>query len=648
MDEPELIQECKSQNRKLIEFCTKRPQLEKIVHYVADVPDKDADEKVKEKYPMLCTDMLCAEVWQFSDAIYNEKDLLMKLYAFLDKNPKEMTMEERRVGDNCARTISSLLLRKGSETLSFLRSYPDVVKKFVIHVCNTNILDYIVKLISADEYYSVSDDPLSDSQSAEDSNAVTWLCEEHFVDLIVDKFIDETDQETQESACMMLYELTTYFSSQCDSPLIQRLESHEIVDKLFKYIITTDHHSTSLCGFSILIELLRNLRGKVDVNTRNPDELPTLVVGLSGHLKECTEFLHNTPPMPPLMTTFGLLDPPLGLSRQSMLELVESLTLTNSVYVYDALLESRFMETAIKLFFEYPWNNFAHQSVFNIIATVLPTTHEGISRHIMEDCHLVEQILEAEERNKAYVRETNAALGYIGHLTVISSLIDNLANQGGELPNLFSQDLQNYPNWGQYMSETVRPRRDKEAKKLGGIHFETGSETDTDGDGVHDVDGEIVRHQCDDDDGEEYSYEGEYDDDDDEDDREVCDEEEDDNSGDDELYHHDEDEEEEDEEDANGAESQAKEESEEHHTEEADSVSSATSEMGALSLNSREELHQDNETTEEPQEHPEMLDTNEKTQIATENVDEPKKDSESPEAPEELQNDSVTAEDSTQ
>lgn len=397
-----------------------------------------------------------------------------------------------------------------------------------------------------------------------------------------------------------------------------------------------------------MIELLRNLRGKVDVNTRNPDELPTLVVGLSGHLKECTEFLHNTPPMPPLMTTFGLLDPPLGLSRQSMLELVESLTLTNSVYVYDALLESRFMETAIKLFFEYPWNNFAHQSVFNIIATVLPTTHEGISRHIMEDCHLVEQILEAEERNKAYVRETNAALGYIGHLTVISSLIDNLANQGGELPNLFSQDLQNYPNWGQYMSETVRPRRDKEAKKLGGIHFETGSETDTDGDGVHDVDGEIVRHQCDDDDGEEYSYEGEYDDDDDEDDREVCDEEEDDNSGDDELYHHDEDEEEEDEEDANGAESQAKEESEEHHTEEADSVSSATSEMGALSLNSREELHQDDETTEEPQEHPEMLDTNEKTQIATENVDEPKKDSESPEAPEELQNDSVTAEDSTQ
>lgn len=38
---------------------------------------------------------------------------------------------------------------------------------------------------------------------------------------------------------MMLYELTTYFSSQCESPLIQRLESQEIVDKLFKYITTT-------------------------------------------------------------------------------------------------------------------------------------------------------------------------------------------------------------------------------------------------------------------------------------------------------------------------------------------------------------------------------------------------------------------------
>ena len=216
---------------------------------------------------MLCTEILCAEVWQFSDAIYNEKDLLTKLYAFLDKDPKNMTVEERKVGDNCARTISSLLLRKGTETLNFLRSYPDVVKKFVHHVCNTNILDYIVKLISADEYYSVSDDPTSDGLGVEDRNAVTvckmkqthhmtdfvdspwyhsflhfgqqWLCDEHFVDLIVEKFIDETDQETQESASMMLYELTTYFSSQCDSPLIQRLESQEIVDKLFNYITTT-------------------------------------------------------------------------------------------------------------------------------------------------------------------------------------------------------------------------------------------------------------------------------------------------------------------------------------------------------------------------------------------------------------------------
>ena len=90
-----------------------------------------------------------------------------------------------------------------------------------------------------------------------------WLCEEHFVDLIVDKFIDETDQETQESACMMLYELTTYFSSQCDSPLIQRLESHEIVDKLFKYIITTvslfpQHHTFAICRcfLSSLLPLL--------------------------------------------------------------------------------------------------------------------------------------------------------------------------------------------------------------------------------------------------------------------------------------------------------------------------------------------------------------------------------------------------------
>ena len=348
---------------------------------------------------------------------------------------------------------------------------------------------------------------------------------------------------------------------------------------------------------------------------------------------QCCTYLRSRFCLAKRETTFGVLAPPLGLARQAILELVESVVLTNSAFVFDAVLHSSLMGTLIDLFFQYKWNNFAHQSVFNIIATVLPTTHEGISRHIMEDCHLVEHILEAEERNKENIAKTGAALGYIGHLTVISSLIDNLANQNGE--SLFAADLQNYPSWGQYMSETVRKRRDDEAKKLGGIHYEGGSETDTDGDSVHDADGEIVRHQCDDDEGDDYSYEGEYDDEE---------EEEEDNSGEEEGYNHDEDENEDEE---------GEEDSDGEHADDSDSVPSVTSEMETLSLESpeteapltSEEPHQDKEGAEELQENSQTSETQEEQEAETGNPEEPKDASEASEEP---QKDTVTTEDSTQ
>jgi len=473
MDDPDLIQECKSQNRKLIEFCVQKSTLEKIVNYVVEVPTLGDDEKRRVKYPTSCTEILCAEVWQFSDAIYNNTELLKKLYSFFEMDPESMNPDQEKVANNCAKCISSLLHRKGAETLKFLRGYPKIVERFIDHVRNPSILEYILKLIGDDDPHGVLDELGEGQPFNEDAGTVNWLCEEKFIELLVNKFVTSTNEETQQSAGLMLFELASNLSP--ESAIIAQLESIEMVDKLFTFITNpgtiSEHRSISLCGFSTLIELLRKRRVSQYQDEMDPDKLPTLVVAVSSHLADCKEFLIHAPLMPAMPTTYGLLDPPLGLARQSVLELVESLALTNSAFVFKSLLDSRFMETAIDLFFKYPWNNFAHQSVFNIIATVLPEPYKELSQHILRDCHLVNRILEAEEENKKFMEKNKAALGYIGHLTKISSLINSLADREiqDEVPDrIFASEVEKNQAWEDYRADTLSVRNERESVLLGG------------------------------------------------------------------------------------------------------------------------------------------------------------------------------------
>jgi len=292
-----------------------------------------------------------------------------------------------------------------------------------------------------------------------------------------------------------------------------------MVDKMFGFITDlrtiSERRSVCLCGFSTLIELLRKQRVATYQDVSDPESLPSLVVAVSKHLPECTEFLNKAPLMPPMATTYGLLDPPLGLARQSVLELVESLALTNSAFVFKSLFESRFMESAIDLFFKYPWNNFAHQSVFNIIATVLPQQYRELSDHIMRDCRLIDRILEAEEENKKFYEEKRAALGFIGHLTKISSLINSLAER--EHPEgLFASEVEKHnPQWEVYCTEVLKDRNERESVLLGGHRSGMGDmyfgESDTQySHDDSDSDGEVV--MCEDDEGDDVHEEPESDD----------------------------------------------------------------------------------------------------------------------------------------
>ena len=126
--------------------------LNQIVRYVADVPSFGCDEKQrKKKYPAVCTEILCSEVFQITDAVFSRPDVLSYLFRFLDSDPSNAQEDERLVVSGCAKVLCSLMQRKVPETLAFLHSIPHCVEKLVNHITNPNVVDFILKFISIDD-----------------------------------------------------------------------------------------------------------------------------------------------------------------------------------------------------------------------------------------------------------------------------------------------------------------------------------------------------------------------------------------------------------------------------------------------------------------------------------------------------------------
>ena len=76
-----------------------------------------------------------------------------------------------------------------------------------------------------------------------------------------------------------------------------------------------------------------------------------------------TALLINPPYKPPVHTTCGVLNVPLGRSRLSLAKLFAALLSTNHPPLNSALAQANTATVLLDLFFEYSLNNFLHAQV---------------------------------------------------------------------------------------------------------------------------------------------------------------------------------------------------------------------------------------------------------------------------------------------
>uniref|UniRef100_A0A674NIS2 Protein phosphatase 6 regulatory subunit 2 n=1 Tax=Takifugu rubripes TaxID=31033 RepID=A0A674NIS2_TAKRU len=497
MDEEDVLQECKAQNRRLLQFLSQDQCMQELVRLITTEPPTGVEEVKRFKYSNIACELLTCDVGDINDKLGNEEPLLESLYAFLEQ-PSPLNP---LLASFFSKTIGNLITRKTEQVLSFLRRKEGFLSLVLKHIDTSAMMDVLLRLISC-----VEPPPLR-------LETLTWLNEEKLAQRLIELIHPERDEERQSNASQTLCDIIRLSRDQANQlqelsqpdPLLAVLESQESVEQLLQNMFSREGTDSCIVnGIQVLLTLLEIRRPVVDgvMDAQGFERSYTvnssILLAIQPHLIHFHQLLLQPPKVNkikkachnhkcsrnPMLTTLGVLEEPFGNTRLHVARLVASLLYTSSsshAVIAQELCRLNTMDLLLELFFKYTWNNFLHLQVELCVAAILrPCAHEmrlqpglgsqekshldasqdqssseTISQppvgsessaynlmvtHLFQQCHLVPRILDAWEENDKIQSAGGMRRGYMGHLTRIANTVVHNLEKGpvhaqiGKLP----------------------------------------------------------------------------------------------------------------------------------------------------------------------------------------------------------------------
>ncbi|NXA15097.1 PP6R2 phosphatase, partial [Sapayoa aenigma] len=518
MDEDDVLQECKAQNRRLLDFLCQQRCMEQLVTLITHEPPLDMDEKVRFKYPNTACELLTSDVPQINDKLGGDETLLNILYDFLDHEPPLNPL----LASFFSKTIGNLIARKTEQVvIAFLRKKDKFISLVLKHIDTSAMMDLLLRLISCVEPAALRHDVLN------------WLNEAKIIQRLVELIHSSQDEDKQSNASQTLCDIIRLSRDQSTQlqdipepdPLLTALESQECVEQLLRNMF--DGEQTENCivnGTQVLLTLLETRRsgveGLMDSYTQGFERSYTvnssILHGIEPRLKDFHQLLLSPPKKSAILTTIGVLEEPLGNARLHGSRLIAALLHTNTPSINQELCRLSTMDLLLDLFFKYTWNNFLHFQVeLSIVAILSHSVQEGkpptseqegkeeppngnaapaeppantpeslMVTHLFQKCCLVQRILDAWEANDKIQAEGGMRRGNMGHLTrIANAVVHNM--EKGPMQAQISDFIKELPEdcrgrWESFVEETLTETNRRNTVDLVSTHHLHSSSEDED------------------------------------------------------------------------------------------------------------------------------------------------------------------------
>lgn len=539
-----------------------------------DEPAETEEEKATKR-ATIAAEILSADVWSLTDAVMVSTENLNRLWEILDnKEPLSINLSTYFM-----KIMEHLLDMKCDDMITYLiENQPNLVAKFINHLSNPPLMDFLLKLISTDK----PDNSTGIIDFLQNQNLVT-----HLIDALDISNDDKENYELllikQSSTADFLKALitisansTTDNSTIGPNELTRELVSHEQMTRLCNIMLKGGYALAN--GVGIIIEIIRKNNSDYDIlqilhirlenhppTGRDPIYLGHLLRVFGEKIEDFNELLVKEDPERKLKTPFGDIEP-LGFERFKICELIAELLhcsnmallnenrgadvvrerdeLRNKMRDFDpisfkynetiilpdesnsssnldsavnandtidefngddsiddeephananlteeqiranpvvgdflkvALFDTQIISNILSMFFRFPWNNFLHNVVFDIVQQVLNGSMEiGFNKFLAIDLfHLgdiTNKIIEGQKLCTDYeVLHNGLRLGFMGHLTLIAEEVVKFVQlyPSNTLSELIDLKVESEV-WGEYVNNVLYDTREKYNAILGG------------------------------------------------------------------------------------------------------------------------------------------------------------------------------------
>ncbi|CAO3674923.1 unnamed protein product [Rhizopus stolonifer] len=511
LDEEDVLQEAKSSNPKLIEFLCRPDKMKSLLNYIIA---NDLEDAQQFKYPFLASEIIACEIQLIIDMIVIEQrqELLVPFWSYLDRpaQPKRLASDTTQTEGGLdslqasyfCKTIGVLLSKYPVEMMSFIQSDPENLNKILGHLQTSAIMDLLLTLVRMEEL-------------REGKGIVKWLSEHGLLENLIDRLDPYLDSEEHSIAQQCICEIVRMSQTSLpESPsigsneLIIYLKSKEAMQKLAKFMLDSGPNATSTLvnGVSIIIDIIRHnnadletdpavtgLYGYSSTMRPTPVSLADMLTVMSEHVPEFTQLLLKPRSTNgPMRTPLGEIEP-LGFERLKICELFAELLHCSNMsnlnefneessdqlsvgdYLKSQFVKHNAMPICINLFFTFPWNNFLHYVIYDMLHQVLNGRMDvGLNRQlvisILKEGQLTNKIIAAQKANdEECAKPKGMRAGYMGHLTFISDEIMKLFEGYPETIVLAIQDDLNMEGWSAYCNHELKETKERDQLPLGGL-----------------------------------------------------------------------------------------------------------------------------------------------------------------------------------
>ncbi|KAH7568460.1 hypothetical protein JRO89_XS06G0002700 [Xanthoceras sorbifolium] len=399
------------------------------------------------------------------------------LFSFLEPKHSHSTL----LAGYFSKVVICLLLRKTVPFMHYVKVHQEIMAQLVELIGITSIMEVLIRLIGADEH-----------MYSNYTESMQWIEDTNVLEMIVDKFSSSVDQLFCDASGLKvnLGKSTVVGinmqDSKLDSPevhantaetlcsitrfappgLATKICSPNFIGRLFRHALEDSRPKSVLVNsLSICISLLDPKRLTLGTYYTFNRQLthgstitanPETVEGMLGSLGDLLKLLDVSSEESVLQTTYGKLQPPLGKHRLKIVEFISVLLTVGGEAAEKELMQLGAVKRILDLFFEYPYNNFLHHHVEDIIFSCFESKNMPLIDHLLRECNLVGKILEAEKNftlaadpSKPTVPAeggTAPRIGNIGHLTRISNKLVHLGNNNSEFQS-YLQENSEWSNW---------------------------------------------------------------------------------------------------------------------------------------------------------------------------------------------------------